>query len=104
MERFGKEMLKDILSSSRVGMFVFEKDEGCPPRMFFDESMSMICGIEAGLSPEETYNFWYDRILPEYYPMIEDVLSKTAKGERVEIQYEWNHPEIGPIFVRSSGS
>ena len=103
MERFGKGRLKDIMSLSKMGTWIYECNEGCAPRMYFDELMKEQCGIKEEMTPEETFAFWEARICDGYEPLIDDAVNSIVQKEHAEVLYEWEHPERGRIFVRTGG-
>lgn len=46
----------DILAKENIGLWAFELDEGKPPRMYVDNTMLGLIGLEHQISPEETYH------------------------------------------------
>ena len=46
----------DILTKTNIGLWAFELDEGFEPRMYVDEAMLKLIGLEQQVSPEETYH------------------------------------------------
>ena len=63
MEKLGALALSsDILEKANIGLWAFELDEGCAPRMYADDTMLKLIGLKERISPEETYHAWYDYI------------------------------------------
>ncbi|MBR5337819.1 MAG: response regulator [Lachnospiraceae bacterium] len=103
MERFGMDRLKNILGINKVGLWIYEQNGDSAPRMYFDDNMKDQCGIREEMSPEDLYTYWYSRICDGYEDLIKEGLSSIASREHAEVLYEWNHPEKGPMFVRTGG-
>lgn len=99
-----KSAIKDlILQKSNIGIWVIEIDQGSAPRMIADECMKDLLGITTELTPEETYDAWFDNIHPDYYDSVNTGVEKMIAGEHAEIQYPWQHPDRGLIYVRCGG-
>lgn len=104
MDRFNdKERMQEVLREAQTGLWVIEIDEDSQPRMYGDTTMQELLGQEESLTPEELYQLWYDRIDDRYYPIVLDAVDKLASDMRAEVQYSWNHPRWGQIFVRCGG-
>ena len=52
----------EIFKSLNIGTWVLEIDEGCKPRMYMDELMLGLCGIDYCPDPETTYELWHKGI------------------------------------------
>lgn len=104
MEMFNKELINSILNVSKLGIWIYEKDDdGSEPRLFFDDSLKNVCGIEEDMTPEDSYWYWRSRIVPEYLDIVYQTIGKIIEGEHTEVQYEWEHPVRGRIFIRNGG-
>ena len=97
------QKMQEILREAQTGLWVIELDDGQEPRMYADSSMLELLGFETEPSPELCYQVWYDRIENEYYPIIQSGVDKMIKDERAEVQYPWEHPKWGRIYVRCGG-
>lgn len=97
------QMMQEVLHEAQTGLWVIELEEGSEPRMYVDSSMMELLGIEKDVSAEECYRIWYDGIFDEYYPIIQSAVDKISKDERAEVQYPWEHPTWGRIYVRCGG-
>ncbi|MBO2516227.1 MAG: hypothetical protein CW338_02980 [Clostridiales bacterium] len=93
----------DILGKSNIGMWAFELDEGQPPRMYADETMLGLLGLEHQIPPEEIYHAWYDHIDGGSYGLVTDAVAKMSAGEHAEVQYPWHHPGGHTMIVRCGG-
>ena len=93
----------DILTKSNIGLWAFELDEGFEPRMYVDEAMLKLIGLEQQVSPEETYHAWYDHIDPDHYDEVTASVEKMTAGIRAEVQYPWHHPNGEVWIVRCGG-
>lgn len=96
-------LARNVIADMNIGLWVVESDEGKEPRMFCDEKMLELLGVTDELSPEELYKFWFENIDPAYSAKVFDSISSMINGTPSEVQYPWNHPAKGPIFVRCGG-
>lgn len=102
-KKLNSAAINGILERENIGIWSIEIDENQPPRMYADKIMKLLLGVTGDLSPENTYQFWYDRIHPDYYDAVTDSVEKMIIGNHAEVQYPWTHPEKGKIFVRCGG-
>ncbi|MCQ4636946.1 ATP-binding protein [Anaerovorax odorimutans] len=100
-----KDMRKvqEVLRQAQTGLWVIELENGKAPRFFADSIMQELLGLEEDLTPEECYQYWYERIEPPYRPMIQAAVEKISQDEHAEVQYPWAHPKWGRIFIRCGG-
>lgn len=104
LEHFNdREKMQEVMHEAQIGLWVIELDEGKEPRMYADKIMLELLGMKGSPAPEICYQQWYNRILPEYHPIVQASVDKTIKDERTEVQYLWEHPEWGRIFIRCGG-
>lgn len=100
------DWLKEVLQTGRIGMWIVEVDnETGEFRMYPDEQMHVLLGTEhMELTPKEQFAFFQERIEPGYEKAVQDYTDRMLKtGELAEVEYYWNHPQMGKIFVRCSG-
>ena len=72
--------------------------------MTCDGKMRNLLGIEAAeLTPEECYNWWYDRIAEGSLKAVQEYADRIIKDGYAEITYTWKHPAWGDIYVRCGG-
>ena len=93
----------DVLTKANIGLWSFELDEGSEPRMYADEAMLGLIGLDHQISPEDTYHAWYDNIDEGSYDLVADAVAKMASGEHAEVQYPWHHPNGDTWIVRCGG-
>lgn len=104
LEQFGDiTMIQEVLQQAQTGLWIIELEEGKEPRMYADKAMLGLLGLEKEPEPEVCYRAWYDRIVPEYYPQVEEVVEQMRSHKRAEVQYPWRHPKWGRIYVRCGG-
>ncbi len=96
-------VMQDVLRQAQTGLWVIEMEEGKAPRMYADSAMRELLGVDTIMDPEECYRLWYDRIVDEYYPVVLTGVRKISNDERAEVQYAWEHPKWGRIYVRCGG-
>lgn len=93
----------DILKKGNIGLWAFELDEGKAPRMYVDDAMLGLIGLDHQVSPEETYHAWYDNIDKGSYDLVADAVEKMTAGQHAEVQYPWHHPDGRTMTVRCGG-
>lgn len=93
----------DILTKANIGLWSFELDDGCAPRMYADEAMLGLIGLKHQIAPEDTYHAWYDHIDQGSYDLVADAVEKMVNGEHAEVQYPWHHPNGDTWIVRCGG-
>ena len=104
MDKLGAiELSSDILEKANIGLWAFELDEGCPPRMYADDAMLKLIGLDHQIPPEETYHAWYDYIDPEHYDKVTEAVEKMTAGIHAEVQYPWHCPCGETWIVRCGG-
>ena len=104
MEKLGAmEMSSDIFEKANIGLWAFELDEGCAPRMFVDSATLKLIGLEHQVSPEETYHAWYDHIDENSYGLVAEAVEKMTAGVHAEVQYPWHHSNGETWIVRCGG-
>lgn len=96
-------MIRSVLNRARIGLWIIEMEEGKPPRMYADDTMTELLGLEPGVEPEDCYEHWFGRIAPESEGEVLRAVETIASSNFAEVQYSWNHPEWGEIFVRCGG-
>ncbi|HJJ47555.1 MAG TPA: hypothetical protein O0X39_00990, partial [Methanocorpusculum sp.] len=93
----------DLLKNANIGQWAFELDEGKAPRMYVDDVMLGLIGLDHQISPEETYHAWYDNIDPDSYGLVAETVEKMVAGSHAEVQYPWHHPDGTTFIVRCGG-
>ncbi|MBO2517697.1 MAG: hypothetical protein CW338_10615 [Clostridiales bacterium] len=93
----------DVLTKANIGMWAFELDEGHAPRMYADETMLGLIGLDHQVPPEEIYHAWYDHIDAGSYDLVADAVAKMSSGEHAEVQYPWHYDDGRTIIVRCGG-
>ncbi len=97
--------IRDIIASAKMGTWRIELVDGQPPRMYADEMMKELLGINGhAASPEQTYEEWYSRIRPEALQSVQNSVERMKKGYFDENTYLWNHPAKGTRYVRCGGT
>ncbi|MDO5445926.1 MAG: ATP-binding protein [Eubacteriales bacterium] len=93
----------DVLTKANIGLWSFELDEGSAPRMYADEAMLGLIGLDHQIAPEDTYHAWYDNIDPAHYDEVANAVEKMVSGEHAEVQYPWHNPNGETWIVRCGG-
>ena len=97
--------IRDIIASANMGTWHIELIDGKEPRMYVDNTMKALLGIEGKEStPEETYTDWFSNITPEAVPSVLNSVEKMQQGHFDENTYLWMHPTKGKRYVRCGGT
>ena len=94
---------KNILSTSKIGLWCVEFEEGKPGRFYADKVMDELLGVESPMTPEERYIFHQKHIHPDDMPLFQEYAAKLAEV-RTEIVYRYIHPISGVMIVRCGGT
>lgn len=97
------EKIQEVLQGAQTGLWAIELDDGKEPRMYADRTMLELLGLSGDPAPEECYQVWYHNIYEEYYPAVHKCVEKMKSENRAEVEYPWNHPVLGKIFIRCGG-
>ena len=103
MEQREKINIKELLHTSRIGLWRVEVEEGKPPRFYADEVMNELIGATEEMTPEERFTFHRGRVHPDDMQMFQEYSDKLAEV-RTEIVYRYIHPMCGEMFVRCGGA
>lgn len=72
--------------------------------MYVSRTCARILGITEYMEPAEVFRHWYGRISEDHVYYVNRGVDKILnKGEMVQLEYTWNHPEIGEVTVRCVG-
>ena len=96
-------LIKEILSDSKISLWEIETEDGKEPKMYGNSAFYEIMGMNPALSPEENYRFWFERIGESEKPRVLACVDEMMKFRHSEVEYSWNHPEKGLIYIRSGG-
>ena len=100
----GQHELEQTLAAARIGLFCLEFEEDCPPRLFANDTMCGLLGIEPDtLTPEQAFAYWQSRVDPAYLDTAQAGLDTILKAGIGEVNYPWNHPKLGVIYIRCGG-
>lgn len=100
------EEMKRIMTGAGFGMWSVENIEGHPLWMRANAKMAELLGIcdVSVMSPEEMYDFWFNRIKPEAKESVMASIDRMKSGKVEEVTYLWEHPAIGDRYMRFTGS
>lgn len=100
------EEMKRIMTGAGFGIWSVEKIEGHPLWMRANAKMAELLGIcdVSVMSPEEMYDFWFNRIKPEAKESVMASIDRMKSGKVEEVTYLWEHPAIGDRYMRFTGS
>ncbi len=96
-------MMGTLLHETMIGLWKVEMDEGKEPRMYANETMLELLGLDGMPSPEECFKRWDSNIPEEYYAKVQKGMEDMKTSVLAEVQYPWMHPKLGKIFIRCGG-
>ena len=104
----GKDMdnisaVQDVLQDSKIGIWCIEMDDGKAPRLYVDATFRGTMGMDAAMSPEESYRFWFERICEQDMEKIKTSIEEMIQFRHAEVMYTWRHPEHGTVYIRCGG-
>ncbi len=96
---------RDILRATELGLWVIRIDEQTKRyELYADETMRRLMEANRDLSPQECYQFWYNRINEGYCNYVNRSVRQMISGDKiVQLQYTWNHPSLGEVQIRCVG-
>ncbi len=96
---------KDILRKTDLGLWIIRISEGDGyHEMHADETMERVIAVDRKYTPQECYDYWYDRINDNYRDYVNENVKRMIESDKVvQLQYPWLHPQLGEIVVRCSG-
>ena len=95
--------MDEILRGAQIGIWALELDGDKAPLLHPNPTMCTLLGVSQEMSPEEVYQFWYNRLPPKYVTPVLDYIQKVIHKSYSEITYPWNHPLLGQIWIRCGG-
>ena len=100
------EEMKRIMAGAGLGMWSVENIEGQPHRMHLNAKMAELLGVSdvSAMSPEEMYDFWFNRVKPEGRESLFASVERMMSGNVEETTYLWEHPVLGDRYLRCTGS
>lgn len=97
--------IEEVLQASNTGIWTIVADQNTGRNyMYADDSMLSLLGLPQQPDAEECYRHWSGRVDEKYRSYVDKCVEQMMyTGKFVEVQYQWNHPQWGRIFVRCGG-
>lgn len=95
--------MENIFSDMQVGLWSIEIGVDNIPRMYGDKVFLNLVEAEEGISPEDLYYSWYNRVKEEYLGYVNNAVEKIIAGKQVEVEYIWLNNQNKDTFVRCCG-
>jgi len=93
----------DVMAKADIGMWAIEMDKEQPPRMYVDEAMLELVGLDRRSAPDDTFRFWFERIDKASLGLVHDAFERMKAGEHAEVQLPWHHPDGHTVIFRGGG-
>lgn len=97
------EWAREVLRDADTGLWriVIDGDRG---RMWANDTMLELLGLVSFPGPEECYAHWLSRVKPAALPRVLRAVEGMREGAGMqEVEYLWQHPGKGWIYVRCAG-
>lgn len=96
------EDTQTTLFSELIGQFRWERRTGHTPRLIVGDTYKNITGIGNEPTPEETYQEYFSRIVPEDWEKYHAYFLSLREGvqSNEELTYRWMHPTKGLRYFR----
>ena len=95
----------DIIADANIGIWHIFLFDGEKPRMRANPKMrELLCLPEDMTDEEAIYESWHERIAPDAIASVEESVARMLSGVKSESTYLWNHPSLGPQYVRCGGT
>lgn len=97
--------ISEILDASNIGLWSIRLDPVTNiGQLFCNDTMLRLLGLTFDMLPEKAYRYWYSRIDKSYvYAMRKMIRQIIDTKHHYEVQYLWNHPTQGKIYMRCGG-
>lgn len=92
-----------VFNLIQVGIWTIELENKKLPRMYADDVMKRLLGVNDDISPEDCYVSWYTRIFSSHINMVEDAIGRLISGKKAEITYPWMNNEGRLRYIRFGG-
>lgn len=94
-----------VLSKAEIGRWkVKENLTTAESELYFDDKAEKMFGVPKGLSPKETYEFWFNNIADDYKDNIKQFVDTALfNNMNFEKQYLWNSPDKDESYFRFTG-
>lgn len=92
----------DVLYGANMGLWSMIVGDG-NSKFYPDQITAGLVGVDQNMNPEQIYEFWQQRVEPEYLDSIQETVKKMLDGVPAEVIYLYNHPAMGKITVRCGG-
>ena len=93
-----------VVLQSSMGLWTMEVEDDKPYRLYFDEKTKEMLGVPEGITPEETFVFWYSHIQDDWKDKAMETYHLMKNGSFTELRYPFNHPEKGLRYILTGGS
>ncbi len=102
---YSSSWMQEILEISNIGLWLLEISKNTADvRLYADDKMLELLGLHKSLSLEENYRHFAEGVFAEDREIVQKYIEQILATRRlVEVQYRWNHPWWGMIFIRCSG-
>ncbi len=97
--------MREALKAGNTGLWkIFLNPATGKGQMLGNDTMLTLLGLDVHPSPEDCYAWWHARISPQHLDNVHSVVARmTDTGQPGEVEYPWQHPQQGWIYVRCGG-
>lgn len=98
-----EKVIHNILQEAEIGIWTIEIEKNKVPRMYGNDIMLNLLGVDKSYSPEAIYKKWFDNIEEKDCQLVNNAIKDVVKLGKVEISYSWKNPVKGETYVRCGG-
>ncbi len=95
--------LKGAMKELHIGRWVAEMDLEQEPRLYGDDVMCQILGVEPDTPPEQCYASWHERIFASHLHRVKDSAHEILRTGKSELVYPWMDRTGGLRYILSIG-
>lgn len=104
MESLCMDISYSSLSSANIGLWRTVQQEGCETKLYCNDTMLRLLGVEESMSPEDLYAYWRVNLDSRAIEIVKSNTQKIIMGDFSEFEYEWRHKSGRRITFLCGGS
>ena len=95
--------IEDTLYMAGIGTWRLEYDSKNRPVYYSDSVSKDLFEIPNELDRKQVYLYWLGRVCEEYKDDLMRYFNEIKENGKSEVEYGWNHPSKGVIYIRCGG-
>lgn len=99
-----EHIMHKVLDDVDIGIWSLEFVENSSPKMYANDTMLRLLGINLSSSPEEIFEVWYGNIPEDSIDIVNNAIETVKQEGRIEIEYFWGRELKNRVYVRCCGT